>query len=186
MAVATTRTTPHDSSVYNRGTKVFKAIIAMEIGTADLVTGGSVIPLCELPPEAIVTSIKALNDDLDDNGTDLVMDIGIWKAKKGVSLDEIIGNEATLAEALDQDIYSDGLTAFQGAVTTLTEYLGSGTNAVDLDDRFNTVRALGIGIAATNLGQDPFKYFLGLKASVSAGATLVGAGVYFEVEWVQG
>ncbi len=181
MAAATTRTTTNDSGVHNRGTKVFKAIIAMEIGTADLVTTGNVIPLCELPPEAIVTSIKALNDDLDDNGTDLVMDIGIWKAKKGVSLDEILGNEA-LAEALDQDIYSDGLTAFQGAVTTLTEYLGSGTNAVDLDDRFNTVRVL----ASVTIGEDPFKYFLGLKASVDAGATLVGAGVYFEVEWVQG
>ena len=181
MAAATTRTTTNDSVVHNRGTKVFKAIIAMEVGTADLVTTGNVIPLCELPPEAIVTSIKALNDDLDDNGTDLVMDIGIWKAKKGVSLDEIMGNEA-LAEVLDQDIYSDGLTAFQGAVTTIAEYLGSGTNAVDLNDRYKTVRVL----AGVTIGEDPFKYFLGLKASVSAGATIVGAGIYFEVEWVQG
>ncbi len=182
MAAATVRTISNDSGVYNRGSKVFKAIVAMEIGEDDLVTGGSVIPICELPPEAIVTSIKALNDDLDANGTDLVMDIGIWKAKKGVSMSEILGNESTLAEALDQDIYSDGLTAFQGAVTTLTEYLGSGTNAVDLDDRYKTVRVLG----SVSIGEDPFKYFLGLKASVSAGATLVGAGVYFEVTWVQG
>ncbi len=181
MAVKTKRTILNDSAVYNRGTRVFKAIIAMEIGTADLVTGGSVVPLCELPPEAIVTSIKALNDDLDDNGTDLIVDIGIWKAKKGVSLDEIIGNEA-LAEELDIDIYVDGMTALQGAVTTLTEYLGSGTNAVDLDDRFKTVRVL----AGVTLGEDPFKYFLGMKTIVAAGATIIGAGVYFEVEYVQG
>ncbi len=182
MAAATTRTTTNDSVVHNRGTKVSKAIIAMEVGTADLVTTGNVIPLCELPPEAIVTSIKHINDDLDDNGTDLVMHLGIWKAKKGVSLDEILGNEA-LAEELDGDIYADTITAFQGAVTVMAELLGTGgANSVTLNDRFKTVRTL----AGVTIGEDPFKYFLGLKTVVDAGATIVGAGVYFEVEWVQG
>lgn len=180
MAAATTRTTTNDSVVHNRGSKVFKAIIAMEAGTDDLVTGGAVIPLCELPPEAIVTSIKMLNDDLDSGSAALVVDIGIWKAKKGVSLDEIIANEA-LAEVLDGDIYVDGMTALQAAVTTLTEYLGSGTNAVDLDDRFSTVRVL----AGVTIGEDPFKYFLGLKTTVNAGTAAAG-GIYAEVEWVQG
>ena len=58
----------------------------------------------------------------------------------------------------------------------------AGTNAVDAADLFTTVREL----AGDDTGATPFKYFLGLKAAVSAGATLVGAGVYFEVEWVQG
>ena len=181
MAAATVRTTTGTSDVNLRGTRSYKAIIAMEIGSDDLVTGGAVIPFCELAPEAIVTSIKILNDDLDDNGANLVADIGIWKTKKGVSLDDVLANEA-LAEALDQDIYVDGMTELQGAVTTLTEYLGSGTNAVDLDDRFKTVRVLG----GVSIGEDPFKYFLGLKPTVSAGATVIGAGIYVEVEWVQG
>lgn len=181
MAAATVRTISNDSGVYNRGSKVFKVIIAMEIGEDDLVTGGSVVPICELPAEAIVTSIKYLNDDLDDNGTDLVVDLGLYKTKKGISLDDILGDDSNV-EVLDVDIFADGMTAFQGAVTTLTEALGSGTNAVDLDDRFSTVRVLG----GVSIGEDPFKYFLGFKPSVSAGATIVGAGVYFEVEWVQG
>ncbi len=180
MAAATTRTTTNDSVVHNRGTKVSKAIIAMEIGTDDLVTGGAVIPLCELPAEAIVTSIKALNDDLDSGGPSLVADIGIWKTKKGISLDDILANEA-VAEVLDGDIYVDGMTALQAAVTTLTEYLGAGSNAVDVDDRYKTVRVL----AGVSIGEDPFKYFLGLKTTVSAGTPAAG-GVYFEVEWVQG
>ena len=177
---ATTRTTENDSVVHNRGTKVFKAVIAMEVGTDDLVTGGSVIPLCELPPEAIVTSIKALNDDLDSGGTDLVVDIGIWKTKKGISLDDILANEAD-TEELDGDIYVDGMTALQAAVTTMAEYLGTGTDAVDIDDRYETVRVL----AGVTIGEDPFKYFLGMKCTVDA-ATEAAGGILFEVEYVQG
>ncbi len=180
MAAATTRTTTNDSVVHNRGTKVFKAIIAMEIGTDDLVTGGDVIPVCELPAEAIVTSIKMLNDDLDAAGPTLEVDIGIWKTKKGISLDDILANEAD-AEELDGDIYVDGMTALQAAVTTLTEYLGAGTNTVDLDDRFSTVRVL----AGVNIGEDPFKYFLGMKVQTNA-TTPAAGGIYAEVEWVQG
>lgn len=180
MAAATTRTTTNDSGVHNRGSKVFKAIIAMELGTDDLVTGGAVIPLCELPAEAIVTSIKALNDDLDSGGPALVVDIGIWKTTKAKSLDDILANEAD-AEVLAGDIYVDGMTALQAAVTTMTEYLGAGTNAVDINDRFSTVRVL----AGVTIGEDPFKYFLGLKTTVNAG-TPAGGGILFEVEWVQG
>ena len=180
MAATTTRTTTNDSVVHNRGTKVFKAIVAMEIGTNDQVTTGDVIPICELPPEAIVTSIKALNDDLDSGGTDIEFDIGIWKTKKGISLDDILANEVD-TEELDGSIYVDGLSAFEAAVTTLSEYLGSGTNAVDLDNRFNTVIVLG----GVTIGEDPFKYFLGMKATQDS-ATPAAGGVYFEVEWVQG
>ena len=179
---ATTRTTTNDSGVHNRGTKDFKTIIAMEMGTDDQVTGGSVIPLCELPPEAIVTSIKIMNDDLDNGGTDLEMDIGIWKTTKGISLDDILANEAD-TEVCDIDIYVDGMTALQAAVTTITEYLGTvaGANAVNVDDRYKTVRVLG----GVTIGEDPFKYFLGLKTTVNAGTPAAG-GVYFEVEWIQG
>ena len=177
---ATTRTTLNDSGVHNRGTKVFKAIVAMEIGTDDLVTTGDVIPICELPPEAIVTSIKIMNDDLDSGGTGLDANIGIWKTKKGVSLDDVIGHEE-LAEVLAVDIYVDSMTALDAAVTTLTEYLGNGGNSVDIDDRYKTVRAL----AAVTIGEDPFKYFLGLKTEVNA-TTPAAGGIYVEVEWVQG
>ncbi len=181
MAAATTRTTKDDSGVYNRGSKVFKAIIAMEIGTDDLVTTGDVIPLCELPPEAIVTSIKMLNDDLDTGSPALVVDIGIWKTTKAsVSLDDILANQDD-ALVLDGDIYVDGMTALQAAVTTLTEYLGSGTNAVDIDDRYKSVRVL----AGVTIGQDPSKYFLGMKVLVNS-ATPAAGGIYAEVEWVQG
>ncbi len=182
MAAATTRTISNDSGVYNRGSKIFKAIVALEIGTDDLVTGGSVVPIIELPSEAIVTSIKAINDDLDSGGPTLVADIGIWKTKKGISLDDIFANEAG-TEELDIDIYVDGMTALQGEVTTLTEYLGSGDNAVDLDDRFETVRVLAGHTLVS--GTMPFKYFLGLKTTVSA-TTPAAGGVLFEIEWIQG
>ena len=108
------------------------------------------------------------------------MDIGIWKTKKGISLDDIFANEAG-TEELDGDIYVDGLEALEAAVTTLTEYLGFGTNAVDLDDRFSTVRVL----AGIDIGEDPFKYFLGMKCTQDA-ATPAAGGIFVEVEWVQG
>ena len=177
---ATTRTTKDDSGVYNRGTKVFKAIIAMEIGTDDLVTGGSVIPLCELPAEAIVTSIKMLTDDLEGGSDTLRVDLGIWKTKKGISLDDILANEAD-TEVLDQVIFTDDTNSFNAPVTVLEELLGSGSGAVDINDRFNTIRVL----AGVPIGEDPFKYFLGFKTATSANSAAAG-GVYFEVEWVQG
>ncbi len=176
---ATTRTVSNDSVVHNRGTKVFKAIIAMEIGTDDLVTTGDMVPLMELPPEAIVTSIKSMNDDLDAAGPTLVVDIGIWKAKKGISLDDLLANEAN-AEALDQDIYTDGSTTFQAAVTALAEIIG-GTNAVDINDRFSTVRVLG----GVSIGEDPFKYILGFKVATNA-TTPAAGGILMEIEYVQG
>ena len=177
---ATTRTIVNDSGVYNRGSKVFKAIVAMEIGTDDLVTCGDFIPICELPAEAIVTSIKIMNDDLDSGGTGLDANIGIWKTKKAVSLDDIIANEAD-AEVLAVDIYVDSMTALDAAVTTLTEYLGNGGNSVDVNDRYKTVRVL----AGVSIGEDPFKYFLGLKTEVDATTPAAGS-IFFEVEWVQG
>ena len=155
MALATTRTTTNDSDVHIRGTKLFKAVIALEIGTDDLVTGGDVIPLCELPAEAIVTSIRHLNDDLDSGGGALKIDFGIWKTKKGISLDDILANEAD-AEVLDQVIFTDDSGAFAGAITVLTEILGVGSGAVDLVDRYKTVRVFAGG----SFGADLFNYFL--------------------------
>ena len=114
--------------------------------------------------------------------SDFIVDIGIWKTKKAISLDDILANESD-AEVLAGDIYVDGMTALQAAVLTMTEYLGTvtGNNAVDVDDRYKTVRVLA-GVA---IGEDPFKYFLGLKTIVDS-ATPVADGMIVEVEWVQG
>ena len=177
---ATTRSTPNDSSVYNRGTKKFEAVVAMNFGTDDLVTTGDIIPIMELPDEAIITSIRHMNTDMDSNGTPaLVGDIGIYKATKGLSLDELDMDDDVAA--LDADIYVDGMAGLQAAVVTPTEVLGAGTNAVSADDAYKTVRELG-GI---EVGKNPFKYFLGFKATVDA-ATAVAGDVTFFVSWVQG
>lgn len=182
MATATTRSTPNDSGVYNRGTKKMAAIVALNIGTDDLVTGGGIVPIMELPKEAIVTSIKHLGGDLDSGSNALRVDIGIYAAKVGLSLDELdMAVASTDIEAKDDDIYVDESTVFNGAVIEPAEILGSGTNAVSADDLYKTVREL----AGDNVGEEPFKYFLGFNASVSAN-TPAGADVIFIVEWLQG
>ena len=181
MSGSTRTFSNNNSSVSIRGSKLMKAVIAMEIAAADLLSGGDVIPLMELPPEAIVTSIKVLADDLD-GATDLIIDIGIWGATQALSLDELVA--AGAFEALDQDIYVDGSTAFRAVITSITEILGSGSNAVDLDDRFSTVRTLA-GHTLTS-GTMPSKYFLGMKADNGSGASVQAGGLYVEVEWVQG
>jgi hypothetical protein len=181
MSGSTRTFSANNSAVALRGSKVYKAVIAMEISAADLATTGDVVPLMELPPEAIVTSIKHLNDDLDSGSPALAVDVGIWRAIRALSLDEIVAESAY--EAAAQDIYADGLATLSAAVTTLTEILGSGSSAVDLDDRFETVRELAGDTLVS--GAMPSKYFLGLKTTIDA-ATAVAGGVYFEVEYVQG
>jgi len=178
---ATTRSTPNDSGVYNRGSKLFKAVVGLNIGTDDLVTGGDIVPLMELPKEAIITSIKYLNTDMDSGSPALVVDIGIYKATKNLSLDELVAADAIVAA--DADIYVDALAGLQAAVLVPTETLGAGTNAVSADDLFETVRVLAGDTLAS--GVTPPKYVLGLKVTVSA-ATPVAGDVIFMVEWTQG
>lgn len=176
MAAATTRSTGNDSAVYNRGTKEFTAMVALDLGTADIATTGDIVPIMELPPEAILTSLKVLNAAI---GASLAVDIGIYKAKKGLSLDEL--DMDTDVEALDADIYVDGSVELATANLVPTEILGSGTNAVSADDIYKTVRVLG----SVTIGEDPFKYFLGLKTQIDANP-LTGGAVAFIVSYVQG
>lgn len=181
----TTRSTPNNSAVYIRGTQSNKAVVALEIAAADVISGGELIPICELAPEDIVTSIKVLNETLD-SGTDALFDIGIYKATRGLSLDEII--DASAYSALDADIYVDGTQEFYTANAILTELLGTGataaaagTNAVDADNMYKPVREL----AGVTIGEDPFKYFLGMKAQVGTVSGAAAGAVVFHVETVQ-
>lgn len=186
MAAETVRSTPNNSAVYiGKGTKKFSAIIAIELGTDDIVSGGKVVPLMELPQEGIITSIKVMNDTVD-SGTDALFDIGIWKSTKGLSIDELAGEDAF--EVADQDIYVDGTQELYTANDILTELLGTGdtaasagTNAVDAADLFTTVREL----AGDSTGSTPFKYFLGLKAAVSTVSGKQTGSLLFIVEWIQ-
>lgn len=177
MATATTRTTTGDSSVNIRGTKKFEAVVAMNLGSDDIVTTGDIIPLMELPPEAIVTSIKALNGAI---GASLAVDIGIYRADVAKSLDELDMDDDVTVE--DVDIYVDGTTNFAAATITPTEILGSGTNAVSADDLYKSVRVLA-GVTLVS-GVMPSKYFLGMKTTVNASPT-TGGDIVLLVSWVQ-
>lgn len=189
------RNNSNDSAVFNRGTRKYGAIVSVEVSAADILSGGDVVPIIELPAEAIVTSIKVMNDTLD-SGTDALFDIGIWKQTK---LGTDVGNNSdgdgmqivddAAFEALDQDIYVDGSQEFNTANAILTELLGTGdtaaaagTNTVDAADMFKGVRELG-GIT---LGEDPAGYFLGMKATVGAVSGATAGTVLFLVEWLQG
>ena len=185
-----TRTSDNNSSAYVRGTKVMQCVVPLEIAAADVISGGDVVPICELPPEAIVTSIKVINDTLD-SGTDALFDIGIYKTTKlSVGVQDNADNDASeivdesAFEVLDVDIYVDGTAELQTANDAVTpvEILASGTNAVDVDSIYKTVRVLG-GIT---IGEDPAKYFLGLKAAVATVAGAAAGGVTFLVSWIQG
>jgi len=178
---ATTRSTPNDSSVYNRGTKKFEAVVALNIGIDDLITTGDLVVLMELPKEAIITSIKYMNTDMDSGSPALVCDIGLYEATKAKSIDELDRDDDIAV--LDADIYVDGLAGLQAAVLVPTETLGAGTNAVSADDAYKTVRELAGHTIAS--GTMPSKYLLGLKVTVDA-ATAVAGDVVFFVSWVQG
>lgn len=189
------RLNSNDSAVFNRGTRSYKAIVSIEVAAADVVSGGDVIPIIELPAEAVVTSIKIMSDTLD-SGTDALFDIGIWKQKKlgtdvGNNSDgdgmQIVDDDAF--EALDQDIYVDGTQEFYAANPILLELLGTGdtaagagTNTVDAADMFKGVREL----AGVTIGEDPAGYFLGMKATVGTVSGAAAGTVMFQIEWLQG
>ena len=153
------------------------------------------IPIIELSAEAVVTSIKAMNDTLD-SGTDALFDIGIWKQTKlgtdvGNNSDgdgmQVVDDDAF--EALDQDIYVDGSQEFNTANAILVELIGTGAtaaaagaNAVDAADMYKGVREL----AGVTIGEDPAAYFLGMKATVGTVAGAAAGTVLFQVEWLQG
>lgn len=186
------RNTPNDSSVYLRGSKVMKAIVALNISAADILSGGDVVPICQLPKEAIVTSIKVINETLD-SGTDAEFDIGIWKQKimsSGIENNpdgdgiQIVDDDQF--EAIDQDIYVDATEELQTANLVLVELLandqGASTQVVNAADIYKTVRE----IAGDEVGEEPAAYFLGLKATISTVSGAASGNIVFHVEWVQG
>jgi uncharacterized hydantoinase/oxoprolinase family protein len=177
MAAATTRTTTGDSAVNIRGTKQFQAVVAMNIGTDDVVTTGDVIPIMELPAEAIITDIKVLSTAI---GASMAVDLGIYRADVAKSLDELDMDDDVTVE--DVDIYADGITTLADATLTPTSVLGSGSGAVSADDIYKSVRVLAGDTLVS--GIMPSKYFLGMKVTVNANPT-TGGDVVFIVDYVQ-
>lgn len=87
------------------------------IADGDFDADGDTVKLCALPSNSRVTSIRIANDDLDA-GTDSDVDIGIYTHQGAV---------------IDEDEFATGVTAFRAAVTVLTEYLGTGIGAAELN-----------------------------------------------------
>jgi len=169
-----TRSSDSGAAVHNRGTAGKKAVCAFALGTADLATTGDILKIMELPPEAIITSIKTVNDDMDSNGSPAhAFDIGLYKTVRNAGpLDDLV--DADL-EVIDVDRYVDGAITLQAAVVTPAEII----NDIPADLMYKTVREL----AGDDVGATPFMYVLGLITTVNA-ATAVAGDVVFIVEYV--
>lgn len=179
------------SAVYTRGAEVHKAVVALDM-TADNVddaTKEGVHPLIEIPAEAIVTSIKAMNVAALDTADELTVNIGLYKMTKGLSLSDLFsgyGGEADKADTLDTDNYEivdagtefvSGNTTFQTETETPTELIDTSTA-----DFYKTVRER----AGDDIGETPMKYFIGLAIGTDAGTKAAGGVTTFEIEYIQG
>lgn len=175
--MATTRNGDTKSAVHLRGGQVHKAVTSFEVATADLATTGDIIPIIEIPPEAIVTSIKAIADELDTNVTPtLEFDIGIYAATKWKDLADLDMDNDVVAK--DADAYFDGgsQTVFEAAIATPTELINTDPLAFN-----KTVRER----AGDSIGEEPLKYFIGAKCVTNA-ATAAAVTLTFLVEYLQG
>lgn len=168
-----TRSSDSGAAVHNRGVTGKKAVCGFAIVTADLATTGDILKIMELPPEAIITSIKVVNDDLDSGGPTHVFDIGLYKDVRNAGpLDDLVDADM---ELIDVDRFVDGSDAFQAATLVPTEIL----NGITAELLFKTVREL----AGDEVGATPFKYIMGLITTVNA-TTAAAGDVTFIVEYV--
>lgn len=92
-------------------------IDTIEVVAEDLSDIGDVILFGPVPSNAVLTSIKIYNDDLDAGAT-LACDVGLYYS--GIGGDqEFQGN--TSGTVLDADAYATAITVLQGAVLVGTE-----------------------------------------------------------------
>lgn len=183
----TARPHSYDGAAYVRGAPVHKAVCSLNVDTAQGALD-QIIPICELPPEAIVTSIEIVNGGIDTDEA-LTIDLGIYECNKAKTIIELIemlldSSSDTLSDfitAKDVDIYCDGSTEFGAANSTPTQLLGYGTNSVDGGNMYKTVRAH----AGDSVGETPLMYLLAATVT-AAGTSLADEDLTVIVEWVQG
>lgn len=171
-----TRQTTNDAATYMRGAEVHKLIVPFDLVVGDLDQDDLLI-LAELPNEALVTSIKIVNEDLD-TGAGLVVDIGLYSTNKALDLTELVAADLI---TIDADIYVDGYAGLQAAVVVPVELLGTGSGSVDANDIWETVRSH----AGDSIGEEPFKYVLAMNNAVAAGTPAAGALTAI-IEYIQG
>ena len=125
-----------------------------------------------IPSNAIVISIKHINDDLDTHAcaAALVVDIGLAAREAYTSTTSSSDTKHSKDDIIDADLFVDGNTAFRAATTAWTEAASPDATTWGPDDRLKPVWEL------LGYDNDPNTSFNLVFQSQAASATLGAAG----------
>jgi len=144
--------------------KVIRIIDKVALATTNIDDIGDVILFGPIPSNAVITSLKVFNDDLDSNGSPtLAVNIGLHYSGIGagqVALGKVSG------DVVDADCIASAATMLQAAVTTGTEL------------RFEADDIVNIGKEAWDLGglsSDPGGLlYVGMTLTAAAATAVAG------------
>lgn len=145
----------------------------IEVATTSIDEIGDVILLGLIPSNAVITSIKIFNDDLDSNGTPaLAADVGLYYSGRG---NKVAGVAKSLGTVVDADCFASAITSLQAAVVTGSEVRFEAANIDTIDKEAWAVA----GLSADCGGQ----LAIGLTITTAA-ATAAAGGLKIVVEYL--
>lgn len=147
-------------------------IDTVEAGTANVDEIGDIILFGPVPSNAVITSIKIFNDDLDSHSTPtLAADVGLYYSGKGSQS----GLGKVSGDVVDADCFATAITSLQAAVV-----LGS-------EVRFEVANIDGLGKEAWDIGGlsvDPGSdFYVGLTMTAAA-ATAAAGTISVQIEYL--
>jgi hypothetical protein len=134
---------------------------------------GDVILLGPIPSNAVITSIKLFNDDLDSNGSPtLAADVGLYYSGKG---NVVSGVAKASGEVIDADCIGTAITTLQSANVSGTEVRFEAANIDTIDSE-----AWQLGGLSADCGG---LVYLGLTLTAAA-ATGANGGIKAVIQYI--
>ncbi len=166
-------------SALNRVNGIKKVIFDKKaVATTSIDEINDAIMFCPIPSNAVITSIKILNDDLDSHATPtLAVDCGLYYS--GIGAGQIAAGKVS-GDVIDQDAFASAITTLQAANTSGVEIrfeAGAGT-AGDIVDLYK--EAWQIGALSSDIGGI---LYIGLKVTTVA-ATAAAGDIVMVVEYI--
>lgn len=154
-----------------RGGRVRKVIDVASVADGDHDADGDAILLAPFPSNAVVTSIKVFNDDLD-TGTDSLINVGIYNGNRQFTKADgtVVAAKALISEAC----YASAVATFQAANTSGAELAYEARNITAAHQK---------AFEDAGLSQDPGRdFYIGITQT--AAVTTDAAGdVMVQVEY---
>lgn len=144
-----------------------------EVATTNIDDIGDIILFGPLPSNAIVTSIKLFNDDLDSNGTPtLAADVGVYYSGKGNIVSGVAKTSGTVVSAT---CIGTAITTLQSANVSGTEVRFEAANIDTIDKELWEVAGLSADCGGL--------LYIGLTMTAAA-ATAAAGGIKVVVQYL--